>query len=644
MRPSIHPAGGTTRLTWFLAALALGGAVSCMARESVGAPPGPVELTVRLPRPGQQIFDVQEVMPVKPGPLTLHYPKWIPGDHAPDGPIEDMMGLEITAGGKRIAWHRDDVDMFAFHLTVPTGVGRIDVRFQFPASDRITPHLMGLEWNVAALYYAGYPTKAQIYHPTLVIPVGWRYASALKTEERNGGSVTFKPVPFNTLVDSPVIAGEYFREIDVTPPASPVHRYLDLVGDDAAAIEISDAQIDEYRRLVEQAQAMFRTHHYDDYHFLLTLSDYTSKGGLEHHRSSDDRARSGAKMFADADHFMLDASLLPHEYTHSWNGKFMRPAQLWQPDFERPEHARLLWVYEGLTVYLGDVLTVRSGLWSPDTWGQVVAYRAAAMACRTGRDWRPLIDTAVAAQLVYGSSERWSNWRRQTDFYREGQLLWLAVDMKIRNLSHDRHSLDDFAQRFFGADDGSFVTHTYTLDDVVNALNAVQPYDWAGFLNDWLHGVGRQVPLLSGIEASGWRLAYADEPNRYQNALENVGEGELEGKGVNEMFSVGMFLENGGKVADVLWGGPAFRAGLAPGMKLVSIDGQPYSTQVLRAEIVRAQKSGAPLSIQARNDGVVELYTVHYDGGLRYPHLVRIQGKTDYLDEILAPKSRGKVR
>jgi predicted metalloprotease with PDZ domain len=609
-----------------------------MAGESAQAPPGPVALTVQLPRPSQQIFDVHEVMPVKPGALTLYYPKWIPGDHAPDGPIEDMMGLEITAGGKRIAWQRDEVDMFAFHLTVPAGVDRIEVRFQFPASDRITPHLMGLAWNVAALYYAGYPTKTQLYQPTIVIPDGWGYASALKTRERRGGRITFKPVPFNTLVDSPVIAGEYFREIDVTPPASPVHRYLDLVGDDAAAIHISDAQIAEFRRLVGQEQALFHSHHYDDYHFLLTLSDYTSKGGLEHHRSSDDRARSGARMFADADHFMLDASLLPHESTHSWNGKFMRPAQLWQPDFDRAEHGWGLWVYEGLTVYLGDVLTVRSGLWSPDTWRQVVAYRAAALAHQTGRDWRPLIDTTVGAQLVYGSSMRWSNWRRQTDFYREGQLLWLAVDMKIRALSHDRHSIDDFARSFFGVDDGSFVTRTYTFNDVAMALNAVQPYDWAGFLHNWLDGVGRQVPLLSGIEASGWKLMYSDERNAYQTALENVGQGELEAKGVNEMFSVGMFLENDGKVVDVLWNGPAFQAGLAPGMKLISVNGRPYSTQVLRAEIVRAQKDGEPLLIQARNDGAVEPYTIHYNGGLKYPHLVRAPGKTDYLEQILAPK------
>ncbi|MGA8528243.1 MAG: M61 family peptidase, partial [Acidobacteriaceae bacterium] len=583
------------RLSLLLGTVAVVASMSCAGQTDVNAPAGPVSLTVQLPNPGQRVLYVHEGMPVRPGPLTLEYPKYIPGDHAPDGPIDQMMGLEVTAGGKRIAWHRDEVDMFTFHLTVPAGVNEIDIGFQFPARDRVTPNLLGLEWNDVALYQAGYPTRVQLYQPTLVIPADWQYASALTTKENTGGRITFEPVPFNTLVDSPVIAGKYFRELDMTPAGSSVRRYLDMVGDSADALDISDAQIADYRHLVEQAQALFRSHHYNAYRLLLTLSDYVSRGGLEHHQSSDDRARSGAKMFADPDHFMLDASLLPHEYAHSWNGKFMRPAELWQPDFERPEHTQMVWVYEGLTVYLGDMLTARSGLWSPDTWREAVAYRAAAMAHQTGRDWRPLIDTTDAAQLLYGSTSAWANWRRQTDFYREGQLLWLAVDMKIRTLSQDRYSIDDFARHFFGIDNGSFVTHTFTFSDVVAALNAVQPCDWASFLHGWLDGVGQQVPLLSGIEASGWRLVYTDQPSRYQNALENVGEGELSSKGVNAMFSVGLFLNGQGEVEDVLWNGPAFRAGLGPGMTLVAVNGHAYSTAVLRSEIAQAQKSNKPL-------------------------------------------------
>jgi predicted metalloprotease with PDZ domain len=626
------------RFSLLCGAVALAASVCCMGQTRVKGPAGPVAITVRLPNPGQQIFYVHEAMPVRPGPLTLYYPKYIPGDHSPDGPIGTMMGLEISAGGKRIAWHRDAVDMFTFHLTVPKGVERIDIRFQFPASERVTPHLMGLEWNTVALYQAGYPTKIEVYEPTLVIPDGWRYASALTTEKSSDGRITFKPVPFNTLVDSPVIAGKYFREIDLTPTGSPVYRYLDMVGDDAAALDISDAQIDDYRHLIEQARALFDSHHYDEYRLLLTLSDYVAVGGLEHHQSSDDCARTGTKMFADTDHFMLDASLLPHEYTHSWNGKFMRPAKLWQPNFESPEHARMLWVYEGLTVYLGDMLTARSGLWSPETWRDVVAYRAAVMAHQTGREWRPLTDTTTAAQLVYGAPKAWANWRRRTDFYREGQLLWLAVDMKIRTLSHGRRSIDDFARQFFGADNGSFVTHTYTFSDVVSALDAVQPYDWASFLHTWVDGIGGEVPLVSGIEASGWRLVYTDEPSRYQKTLEDVSEGELSSRGVNAMFSVGLFLDGQGNVEDVLWNGAAFKAGLAPGMQIVSIDGQAYSTGVLRSEIASAQKTKKSLEIMAKGDGVTKVYSVDYYGGLKYPHLVREPGKTDYLGQILAAK------
>lgn len=627
-----------TRLSWFLSAVALLASAACVAQTEAGSPAGPVALTVELPNPAQQVFYVHEVMPVGPGPLTLYYPKYLPGDHAPDGPVEAMMGLEISAAGQRIAWRRDEVDMFTFHLTVPSGADRIDIRFQFPAADRVTPNLMGLQWNEVALYQAGYPTKVQMFQPAMVIPSAWQYATALTPQEHTGGSITFKPVPFNTLVDSPVIAGKYFREIDVTPAGSSVHRSLDMVGDTAASVDIADAQLAGYRHLVEQAQALFHSHHYDNYHFLFTLSDYVSTGGLEHHESSDDRARGGARTFADPDRFMLDASLLPHEYTHSWNGKFMRPAELWQPNFEIPEHSQMIWVYEGLTVYLGDLLTARSGLWSPATWRDAVAYRAADMAHQTGREWRPLVDTTIGAQLLYGSPAAWANWRRQTDFYREGQLLWLAVDMKIRTLSQNRRSIDDFARQFFSVDDGSFITHTFTFDDVVNALNAVQPFDWSSFLHTWLDGTGEQVPLLSGIDSSGWRLDYSDQPSRYENAVENVGEEELSRKGVNRMASVGLFLDHQGKVEDVLWNGPAFKAGLAPGMTIIAIDGRPWSTEVLDSEIAQEQKSGKPLQITAKIDGVVGTYSVDYTGGPKFPHLVRVPGTTDYLQQILAPK------
>ncbi|HET7268244.1 MAG TPA: M61 family peptidase [Oleiagrimonas sp.] len=625
-------------LPLILGGLSLFASVSCPAATQANAKrPGTVALTVRLPDPAQKVLYVNEVMPVRAGKLTLYYPKYIPGDHAPDGPIGKVMGLEISAHGQRIAWHRDAVDMFTFHLTIPEGVDTIDIRFQYPASHRVTPELMDLTWDHVSLYRAGYPSREQMFQPSLVIPADWHYASALVTESRSGKRIRFKPVPYNTLVDSPVIAGRHFRQIDLTPAGSDVHRYLDLVGDSAEAIAIKPRQIADYRNLVKQAQALFHSHHYDSYHFLLTLSDYTSAGGLEHHQSSDDRARGGSHMFSDRAHFMLDASLLPHEYTHSWNGKFMRPAELWQPNFEKPEHTKMIWVYEGLTVYLGDMLTVRSGLWSPQTWRDVVAYRAAVLAHRRGRAWRPLIDTTTAAQLLYGAPMAWSNWRRTTDFYREGELLWLAVDTKMRALSDDRHTLEDFARRFFGIDNGSYVTHRYTFANLVSALDAVQPYDWGSFLHGWLNGVGNEVPLLSGIRRSGWKLVYTDKPSRYQLALQNVGNGELSPMGVNAMFSVGLFVDRKGNIRDVLWHGPAFKAGLAPGMKLTAINGHAYSTDVLRRQIAQAHKGTGAIEFRARGDGITRTYTVHYDGGLKFPHLVRRAGTPNYLKQILEP-------
>ncbi|HEX7324062.1 MAG TPA: M61 family peptidase [Rhodanobacteraceae bacterium] len=623
------------RLTCLLAAAGLAASFACVAAQDPRVPPAPVAITVSLPDPGQKVLYVHEVMPVQPGRLTLYYPKWIPGDHEPDGPINDIMGLEFSANGKRLPWHRDQLDRFTFHLTIPDDVRQLDIRFEYPTSSRITRNLVDLTWNQVALYRAGFPTRDQMFRPALVVPADWQYASALQTASRDGKRINFKPVPFNTLVDSPVIAGKYFRQVNLTPPGSSVHRYLDMVGDDAAAVDIPPADITRYRNLIQQAQALFHSHHYDSYHMLLTLSDYTSIGGLEHHQSSDDRARGGNKMFADPQHFMLDASLLPHEYTHSWNGKFMRPAGLWQPNFEKPERPKMLWVYEGLTVYLGDVMTARSGLWSPRTWRQVVAYRAAQMAHRTGRAWRPLIDTTVAVN--YSAPKAWSNWRRGNDFYREGELLWLAVDMKIRDLSHDRKSINDFAREFFGIDNGSFVTHTYDFDDVVNALDRVQPYDWAKFLHTWVDGTGSEVPLLSGIEASGWKLVYTDQPSNYEQALQSVGQGELEEQSLNAMFSAGLSLKNDGEIRDVLWQGPAFKAGLGPGMRVVSIDGQPFSPKVLWSSIADAQRTHQPLQVRARSDGAVRLYSVAYFGGLKFPHLVRIPGTTNYLQQILAP-------
>ena len=598
----------------------------------------PIKLAVTVTDPAQHIMHTTEQIPVTPGPLTLYYPKYIPGEHGPTGPIVNLAGLVFKANGKTVAWQRDPIDMYTFHLDVPAGVDTLTADFDFlsptggglfTAGVSMTPKIVDLEWNQVALYPAGQPTARLSYSPSVTLPAGWKYASALVTKSKGGDTVNFAPVSFNNLVDSPLIAGKNFRQVDLAPGAS-VHRYLDMVADYPQALDIGPQYTADYRELIKQADALFDSHHYANYHFLLTLSNYTAHFGLEHHQSSDDR--NSADLFLNKQAMLGSADLLPHEYTHSWNGKFRRPAGLWQPDFEQPEQTALLWVYEGLTEYWGAVLAARSGLWSAQDYRDMLAYDAAGMAHRPGRAWRPLIDTTVAAQLLYGSPHFYSSWRRGTDFYDEGALIWLGVDTKIRELTHNRRSLDDFAKLFYGVDNGSYVTRTYTFDDIVKALNTVAPYDWAGYLGNLVNETHAQAQEpLGGVTASGWKLVYSATPNPYEQAREIVH------KYTEAVFSIGLDVDAKGVIGDVLWNGPAFAAGLAPGMTIVSVNGDSFSPDGLRRAIAAsADGGGGRLIVVAKGDGVVRTYTILYSGGMRYPHLVRVQGKRDYLDEIIA--------
>ena len=597
----------------------------------------PVALSVDVTQPARHIMHASETIPVTPGPLTLYYPKYIPGEHGPTGPIVNLTGLVFKADGKTVPWQRDPVDMYAFHLDVPDGVQTLTADFDFlspvgggdfTAGVSMTPRIVDLEWNQVALYPAGIATRKLTYDASIKLPKGWGYASALVTRSKSGDTVNFAPVTFNNLVDSPLIAGEYFRQVDLAPGAG-VHRYLDMVADYPQALDIGAGYTADFRELIKQAEALFGSHHYDSYHFLLTLSDYTGHFGLEHHQSSDDRIN--ADIFLDKQTMLGEASLLPHEYVHSWNGKFRRPAKLWQPDFEQPEHTGMLWVYEGLTNYWGEVLAARSGLWSAQDYRDMLAFYAANMAHRPGRSWRPLIDTTVAAQLLYGAPGFYASWRRGTDFYDEGALIWLGVDAKIRQLTNDKRSLDDFAKRFYGMDNGSYVTRTYSFDDVVSALGAVAPYDWKRYLGRRLDRTSDQAPL-GGITGSGWKLEYSAVPNPYEQAREAIHHV------LYATYSIGLTVEKGGRIGDVLWNGPAFAAGLAPGMKIVAVDGNSYSPDVLRRAIAASGERGhGTLELTAKGQGVVRRYAIRYSGGLRYPHLERERGAPDYLSQITAP-------
>ncbi|MEO9079642.1 MAG: M61 family peptidase [Rhodanobacter sp.] len=593
---------------------------------------GPIDLAVTVTAPQQHIYRVTEKIPVTPGPLTLYYPKWIPGEHAPRGPIANLAGLFFHADGHAISWQRDPVDMYTFHVVVPKGVHALTVNFDLlPSSNDIslTPRLMVLEWNEVALYPAGLPTAEIEFHPSLTLPSGWRYGTALVTTSSDGDTHTFGPVTFNNLVDSPVMAGAYFRQVDLSP-GNPVHHYLDMVADYPQALELGPTYTANLRNLIVQANRLFDSRHYQNYHFLLSLSDETKGhgGGLEHHQSSDNRLFSD--LFLNPAKMRGEAGLLPHEYVHSWNGKFRRPDQLWQPDFEKTQHPRMLWVYEGLTNYWGDVLAARSGLSTAADYRATLAYTAATMDYTPGRQWRPLIDTTVGVPMG-GFGVDYANWHRGGDYYPEGALIWLGVDTKIRELTGNKHSLDDFAKRFFGMDNGSYVTKTYTFEDVVKSLDSVAHYDWAGYLRQRLDKTSDHAPL-SGITHAGWKLVYSDKPNAYEQARGIIHDF------VGAMFSAGLSVDAKGKISDVLWNGPAFKAGLAPGMTIVAVNGSTFSSEVLLRAIAATSKQGHnKLTITTSGSGVTDSYTIDYAGGLRYPHLERVDGRPDYLSNITAP-------
>jgi predicted metalloprotease with PDZ domain len=598
---------------------------------------GQLSLAVDLSQASLKIYRIKETIPVKPGALSLHYPKWIPGEHVPSGPIENVVGLVITGNGQKLAWRRDLRDMYTVHLQVPEGVRNLDLAFQFlspgngsgmfaGAGTSTTPELAAVEFNQVAFYPAGYYSRQIQIQPTVTLPSGWHFASALQVERSNGNVVAFRPVSFNNLVDSPLIAGDHFKSIDLNPGGA-VPTHLNMVADSADDLKISAQQIEQYRSLVKQANKLFGAHHYQQYDFLLVMSDHTGGFGLEHHQSSDDR--TDANFLSDEAKNSLEKSLLPHEYVHSWNGKFRRPADLWTPDFNIDMQDDLLWVYEGLTDYYGEVLAARSGMWTPEQYRDSLAHVQASMSDRTGRQWRSLQDTADGWPLAKTIGGSWSDWRRDGDFYPEGNLLWLDVDTQIRALSRDRRSLDDFARIFYGMDNGSYVTRTYTFDDVVAALNAVQPYDWASFLRERLDYTGTQLPE-HGVERSGWKLVFNDQPSEFDKSAASVW------KGVNLAYSLGLSVNKKGVVGYVKWDGPAFEAGLAPGLKLLAVNGVAYTAEVLKDAVTQAKGSREPIEFMVRNDESVSVMKIDYHGGLRYPHLVREEGVADRLGGIVA--------
>lgn len=570
-------------------------------------------------------------IPVKPGPLTLFYPKWIPGEHSPTGPINDLVGLKFSANGRSIPWRRDDVEMFAFHCEVPAGVSVLEVSFDDVSQPATTmsARLARIKWNRVLLYPRGVNSDAIQVVASLHLPKGWKFATALPVAKEMGETrdeVQFKEVSLTELVDSPAIIGANFRKVSLSS-GSVLHE-MDIMADTPAALEAKPETVTGWQNLIKEANALFGARHYRSYRFLLTLSDVGGSEGLEHHESSEDGV--GEKALSDSGQMIDLGDLLGHEYAHSWNGKYRRPADLTIPDFEQPMHGRLLWVYEGLTQYLGKVLPARSGLWTPENFRESMAAGAADMDNQSGRNWRPLVDTATAVQFTYPSPRAWMNYRRRVDYYSEGMLLWLEADVLIRQKSQGRLSLDDFCHKFHGGQDSPPSVKTYTFDDVVTTLNDVMPYDWRGFLNERVNLVAVRAPL-GGITNGGWRLVYNERPN------EEITFAEQQRKLLNFIYSVGFIVKGDGTLLDVSPDTAAGKAGLAPGMKLISINGRSWSSDVLHDALSATKVSAAPLEFVVENGSFQETYKLNYRGGDRYPHLERDATKPDLLGEIIKP-------
>ena len=600
----------------------------------------PEKITVDLTDAPRKILHAQMTIPVAPGALTLLYAKWIPGEHMPDGPIDNLAGLFITANGQPVAWTRDDVNMYAIHLTVPDGVTQLDVKDDFLATAAASGFSAGastsanlalLSWNELVLYPAGHKDDADILvEPSVVLPQGWQYGTALTKTGGDATHVDFGTVSLEQLIDSPLLTGRYFVEIVLAPEISPKH-FLDIAADGPEDLKVSPEAVQGYSNLVRETGALYQSRHYESYHFLVTASDQVAHFGLEHHQSSDDRVSE--RTFIDDNLQLLSADLLPHEFTHSWNGKYRRPAGLATGNYEDPMKGNLLWVYEGLTDYLGNVLAARSRIETAAQYRDYLAQDAATLDARPGRTWRDLEDTATAAQILYlyGDGSPWDNWRRNTDYYGEGDLVWLDVDTTIRKLTNDKKSLNDFLAAFEGLGGNTAPKVVpYDFDDVVKGLSNVVAYDWGAFLRERLTSKSPHAPL-GGIENGGYKLVYTDQPNDYTQAQMTASNITL------AWWSIGVDVAGDGRITDVLVGSAADKAKLGPGMQIIAVNGRQFSGSLLNDAIRDAKGNTNPISLIVANTGTYRVLALDYHDGVRYPHLQRVDGTPDRLDDILKP-------
>jgi len=612
---------------------ALAGAES----KLTAAKPAPtVMLALDATEAPRKILHARLTIPAKPGSLTLYYPKWIPGEHEPSGPIANMTGLHFRANGQELAWRRDLLDAWTFHVDVPAGVNSVDAALDylypavlesgFSSGSSATEKMAVVSWNQVLLYPAGWTSDELKYEASMRIPAGWKFASPLPVASQEGAEVRFAPASLTTLVDSPVLTGQYMR---MEPTGENPRHELDLAADSAAALDGPPDFFAHQRELATQAQKLFGAYHYPHYHFLYSLSDHVAHFGLEHHASDDSRVDE--RGIVDPLKRKLFAGLLPHEFVHSWNGKFRRPADLATPDYQKPMQTDLLWVYEGLTSYLGDLLSARSAIRTPEEARDNLAAIAADLQYRPGRSWRNLQDTADAVPAMEDFTPTWQSWRRGLDYYDEDVLNWLWVDVLLRQQTGGAKSMDDFCHAFHGGASGAAEVKTYRFEDIVNTLAGIAPYDWRKFWSERLTNHGPGAPL-TGLENSGWKLVFSDIPSDLTRATEEDREW------IDSRFSLGLHLRADGGIVDTIEGLPAAKAGIGPGMKVLAVNGRKFSKNVYRDALKSARSSSEPIDLLVENTDYFRTFKIDYHDGEKFPHLERDASKPDLLSAIYTAK------
>jgi len=610
----------------------------------------PIKITVDLTEAPRKLYHAEIDVPVRPGPVTLLTPEWIPGDHAPNGEANAITGAIFTADGKTLAWRRDDVNLYEFHLEIPAGVTSVHAHLDAIITSRASKQMACLEWERLMLYPAHIPVKEIAIEPSVTVPAGWGIGTALtptgtsappattgvdeSAHQPSAGAITthYAVTTVEQLEDSPVIAGKYFHEFPLAPEVTPKH-YIDVVSDEPDDSNLRPELLAEISNLVREAGAAYASHHYNSYHFLLTLSNVAGGEGLEHGQSSDNGV--GEKGFAEPAQTLGNSDLLSHEFTHSWNGKYRRPATLYQPDFATPQQGMLLWVYEGMTQYMGNVLAARSGLKNQEQYRDMLALSAASLDNESGRIWRSTEDTSIASSIDRRPIAPWGNWSRGQSYYQEGELVWLDADTLIREKTGGKKSLTDFQHIFLGkgGDTGPLIV-TYDRKELIADLNEVLPYDWATFLHDRI-----DVPTphtdLAGIERGGYKLVFTDKLSPSAKML--AAAGGPRGAGVNVWYSLGMRITADGTVNEVKYDGVADKAGLTPGLKIFGVNGEVYSADALRKALDDSKGNTKPIQLMVQDATKLSTIDIDYHDGQRYPSLQRVEGTTDYLDEITKP-------